>query len=67
MPLKPLPEPDNWLARFKGFVSGSIAFAFLFSTLIAFNVLQTASLVIKIFSPKAFRRVNQFMARIWWG
>jgi 1-acyl-sn-glycerol-3-phosphate acyltransferase len=67
MPLNPLPEPDSRLARFKGLVSGSIASAFLFSTLIAFNVLQTLSLVIKIFSPKAFRRLNQRMARIWWG
>ena len=67
MPLQPLPEPASKLARFKGFVSGSIASAFLFSTLIAFNMLQTASLVIKIFSPRAFRRVNQRMARIWWG
>jgi len=67
MPLKPLPEPDSRLARFKGFVSGAITFALLFSILIAFNVLQTASLVIKIFSPKAFRRANQRMARIWWG
>ena len=67
MPLNPLPEPDSSLARFKGFVSGLIASAFLFSTLIGFNVLQTLSLVIKIFSPKAFRRLNQRMARIWWG
>jgi 1-acyl-sn-glycerol-3-phosphate acyltransferase len=67
MPLKPLPEPTSRLARVKGFVSGSIASAFLFSTLIAFNVLQTASLLIKVFSSKAFRRANQSMARIWWG
>jgi 1-acyl-sn-glycerol-3-phosphate acyltransferase len=67
MPLEPLPEPPGKLARLKGFVSGSIASAFLFSTLIAFNALQTASLLIKVFSPKAFRRVNQRMARIWWG
>lgn len=67
MPLKPLPEPKSKLARLKGFVSGSIASAFLFSTLIGFNLLQTATLVIKIFSPKAFRRINQRMARIWWG
>jgi 1-acyl-sn-glycerol-3-phosphate acyltransferase len=67
MPLKPLPEPDSWLARLKGFVSGLIASTFLFSTLIGFNVLQTLSLVIKVFSPKVFRRLNQQMARIWWG
>jgi 1-acyl-sn-glycerol-3-phosphate acyltransferase len=67
MPLAPLPEPTSRLARLKGLVLGSIASAFLFSTLIGFNVLQTASLVIKLFSPRAFRRVNQRMARIWWG
>ncbi len=67
MPLKPLPEPADRLARLKGFVSGSIASAFLFSTLIGFNVLQTASLLIKIFSPKVFRRVNQWLAKVWWG
>jgi len=67
MPLKPLPDPDSRLARLKGLVSGSLAWAFLFSTLLAFNVLQTASLAIKPFSPKAFRRANRWMAKIWWG
>ncbi len=67
MPLKPLEEPESRIARIKGLVSGSIASAFLFSTLIGFNLLQTLSLVIKVFSPRAFRRVNQRMARIWWG
>ncbi len=67
MPLPPLPEPDSRLARFKGLVSGSIASVLLFSTLIAFNGLQTASLVIKIFSPTAFRRINRRLAKIWWG
>ena len=67
MPLNPLPEPASKLARFKGFVSGSMASAVLFSTLIAFNVLQTASLAIRLFSPMAFRRANRWMANIWWG
>ena len=67
MPLPPLPEPDSRLARLKGLVSGSIASAFLFTTLIAFNGLQTVSLIIKLFSPGAFRRVNRGLARIWWG
>lgn len=67
MPLKPLPEPPSRLARLKGLVSGSIASAFLFSTLIGFNVLQTASLAIKLFSPKTFRRANRWMAKAWWG
>ena len=67
MPLNPLSEPASRLARFKGFVSGSIASVFLFSTLLAFNALQTASLLIRLFSPKAFRRVNRWMAKVWWG
>lgn len=67
MPLEPLRDPDSKLARFKGLVSGSIAWAFLFSTLLALNVLQTASLAIKPFSPKAFRQANRWMAKTWWG
>ena len=67
MPLKPLPEPENSLERFMGFIRGSIASVFLFSTLLAFNVIQTASLVIKLFSQTAFRRANRWMANLWWG
>jgi 1-acyl-sn-glycerol-3-phosphate acyltransferase len=67
MPLKPLADPASRLTRFKGLVSGSIASAFLFSALIGFNLLQTASLLIKLFSPRAFRRANRWMANVWWG
>jgi 1-acyl-sn-glycerol-3-phosphate acyltransferase len=48
-------------------VTGAIASACLFSTLIFFNVLQTLSLVIKPFSPKVFRRANRGLANAWWG
>ena len=67
MPLKPLPEPDSKLERSLGLVWGSIASSFLFSTLLACNVIQTASIVIKLFSQTAFRRVNRWIANLWWG
>jgi len=66
MPLKPLPEPDSKPERFLGFVRGSLAFAFLFSTLLTINMLQTVSLVIKPFSKTAFRKANRWMANLWW-
>ena len=65
MPLKPLPEPLSKLERFLGFIRGSIVSVFLFSTLLAFNLVQTASLVIKLFSQTAFRRANRWMANLW--
>ncbi len=67
MPLNPLPEPAERSARIAGFAKGLLVSAFLFSTLLAFNLLQTASLVIKLFSQNAFRRTNRWMANIWWG
>lgn len=67
MPLKPLPEPDSKRERFFGLVKGSLVSALLFSTLIFFNGLQTLSLVIKLFSQTAFRRVNRWLANRWWG
>jgi 1-acyl-sn-glycerol-3-phosphate acyltransferase len=67
MPLKPLSEPESILECFLGFIQGSLFSVFLFSTLLAFNVVQTASLVIKLFSRTAFRRLNRWMANLWWG
>jgi len=67
MPLKPLPEPDSRMTRVRGFLVGTVASVFLFSTLLTFNLLQTASLVIRPFSPKSFRRVNRWMANTWWS
>lgn len=67
MPLGPFPEPESRIDRWKGLLAGSIVSAFLFSTLLAFNLLQTASLIIKPFSPRGFRRANRWMANLWWG
>jgi 1-acyl-sn-glycerol-3-phosphate acyltransferase len=67
MPQKPLPEPVERSARTAGFAKGLLVSAFLFSTLIVFNLLQTASLLIKLFSQTAFRRTNRWMANLWWG
>ncbi len=67
MPQGPLPEPTERGARLRGLVTGTVASAFLFATLIGFNLLQTASLVIKPFSQGGFRRLNRWMANLWWG
>ena len=67
MPLEPLPEPAERSRRIAGFTKGFFLFLFLFCTLLAFNLLQTASLVIKPFSQTAFRRANRWMADLWWG
>jgi len=67
MPLPPLPEPERKLSHLRGLVLGTLAAIFLFSTLLALNVLQTASLAIKPISQSAFRRVNRRAANLWWG
>jgi 1-acyl-sn-glycerol-3-phosphate acyltransferase len=67
MPLPPLPEPADRKTRVIGLLHGALASIFLFSTLLFFNLLQTASLVIKLFSQKAFRKTNRWMANLWWG
>ena len=38
-----------------------------FSTLIAFNGAQVASLIVRPFSPRTFRRINRWCADTWWG
>lgn len=67
MPLNPLPEPGGKLLRLQRFACGILMFLVLFPTLLAFNLLQTATLVIKLFSQRAFRKTNRWMANIWWG
>jgi len=67
MPLEPLPEPAERSARVAGFARALPVSVFLFSTLVCFNLLQTASLGIKPFSQAAFRRANRWMANLWWG
>ena len=67
MPLGPLPEPKSYVLKGRAFLKGSILAFFLFSTLLMLNVLQTASLLIRLFSQTAFRRFNRFLANLWWG
>jgi 1-acyl-sn-glycerol-3-phosphate acyltransferase len=38
-----------------------------FSSLIAFNAAQTASLVVRPFSRRTFRSINRWCADTWWG
>jgi len=67
MPLPPLKAPARLSQRLWGTTKGFASSLLLFSTLIVFNLLQTSSLLIKLVSPKAFRRANREMADIWWG
>ena len=67
MPLKPLLDPKGTFRRVTGTLVGSLSAIFLFSLLIFFNSLQTASLAIKPFSVTAFRSFNRWAADAWWG
>lgn len=67
MPLPPLsPEPGApaRLARNLRALPLTVAG---FSTLIAFNGAQIASLLVKPFSTRTFRRINRWCADTWWG
>jgi 1-acyl-sn-glycerol-3-phosphate acyltransferase len=67
MPLPPLPDPETQSARLGGLTKAVPATAFLFSTLLAFNGVQTLSLALKLFSPRRFREFNRWAADTWWG
>jgi len=67
MPLPPLSDPKSKFVRIGGIIKGTVIFIFLSSTLIALNVVQTASLVIRLFSQSVFRRINSWLANLWWG
>ncbi len=67
MPLPPLPDPSDPRVRLSGLTVGVPASAFLFSTLLAFNVAQTASLAVRPVSRKTFRKFNRWAADSWWG
>lgn len=67
MPLPPLPDPDDRAARISGLVRGVPASAFLFSSLIAINAAQTASLAVRPISRGTFRKFNRWAADTWWG
>jgi 1-acyl-sn-glycerol-3-phosphate acyltransferase len=67
MPLPPLPDPASPGDRLRGLSKAVPATGFLFSTLLAFNVVQTASLALKLVSGRRFREFNRWAADTWWG
>lgn len=67
MPLPPLSNPPSTKERVRGLSFGVPATTFLASTLLGFNVLQTASLAVRPVSREAFRGVNRWAADTWWG
>jgi 1-acyl-sn-glycerol-3-phosphate acyltransferase len=67
MPLPPLPDPGSRITRLGGLSKAVPATAFLFSTLLAFNAVQTLSLALKLVSDRRFREFNRWAADTWWG
>ena len=67
MPQQALQEPRDQGTRLMGLVRGLFVSSVLFSTLLGFNLIQTASLIIAPFSIAAFRKINRWGANTWWG
>ncbi len=67
MPLPPLQDPENLGRRVYGFCVGVPAAAFLFVSLLVFNLLQLFTLLVWPISGQAFRALNRQLAGIWWG
>ncbi|MDX9721959.1 MAG: lysophospholipid acyltransferase family protein, partial [Myxococcota bacterium] len=67
MPLPPLPSPPLSALRLFGFVKGCFASAFLFTTLLGFNLLQAASALLLPVSRRLVRRINRRAANLFWG
>ncbi len=67
MPRQPLPNPERFLERLTSAIKGAPVVGFLGPAIVAINATQTASLVLRPFSPKAFRAYNRLMADTWWG
>jgi len=65
--LRPFPDPTGLGHRLGGLARGLLAIAFLAPTLLALNVVQTASLLIAPLSRRAFRAINRWAANTWWG
>ncbi len=65
--MQPLPSPPGLWRRLAGNFTGGLIFTFLFVTLLAFNVLQTFSLLLRPISPRACRALNRAAADTWWG
>lgn len=67
MPLPPLRSRSSGMAGFGRMLLGAFVALYLFGSLLLINVLQTASLVLRPFSRRAFRRVNRWFADRFWG
>ncbi|MFH1808333.1 MAG: lysophospholipid acyltransferase family protein [Pseudomonadota bacterium] len=67
MPCPPLVDPAGTLTRSLARLRGGMVVAVLFSTLLAFNGLQVVSLLVRLFSLRAFRAINRWGANTWWG
>jgi 1-acyl-sn-glycerol-3-phosphate acyltransferase len=67
MPLPPLTDDAGALERTARNLRALPVTVAGFTSLIAFNAAQTASLVIRPFSRRAFRRFNRWCADTWWG
>jgi 1-acyl-sn-glycerol-3-phosphate acyltransferase len=67
MPLGPLTDDAGRLTRWARTVRVLPLVTAGFASLLAFNVAQTASLVLVPFSRRTFRRFNRWCANTWWG
>ncbi|MBM4318560.1 MAG: acyltransferase [Deltaproteobacteria bacterium] len=67
MPLSPLPEPDSLPRRLHGLLCALPATLFLVTSLLFFNGLQAASLLLFPLSRRVFRAFNRWAADTWWG
>jgi len=67
MPLPPLIPNETAAQRLWRVLRIALPVGFWFTVLIALNLTQTLSLVIKPFWPRGFRRFNRWAADTWWG
>lgn len=67
MPLPPLRPHHPWPSRLARTLRGAFVAFYLVGSLLAINVLQTSSLVLRPFSRRWFRGVNRWSADRFWG
>ena len=67
MPLPALQQRSSGAAGLGRILLGGFVALYLFGSLLAINLLQTLSLVLRPFSRRAFRRVNRWFADRFWG
>ncbi|MBP1642526.1 MAG: 1-acyl-sn-glycerol-3-phosphate acyltransferase PLS1-like [Acidobacteria bacterium] len=67
MPLARLPRAKPWPVRLRQAARGLLVALWLSASLLGFNLVQTASLLLRPLSSGAFRRVNRWAADRFWG